>query len=75
MLGDFVPQTVAQSLAPKWHHSIDFDRLSTPMAPLKHNKNAGKHDVSSVDIVEVTDSSSVPPTRENTGETMKTTER
>jgi hypothetical protein len=54
-------------MAPKWHQSIDFDTLSTAAAPLETSKNAGNYDDFCVDIVEVTDSSSVPPTKENTG--------
>jgi hypothetical protein len=54
-------------MAPKWHQAIDFDTLSTAAAPLETSKNAGNYDDFCVDIVEVTDSSSVPPTKENTG--------
>ncbi len=64
-----------ETLAPKRHQTSDFDTISTAMAPLKSSKNAGNCEDFCVDIVEVTDSSSVPPTRENAEKTNKTTER
>ena len=64
-----------KTLAPKRHQASDFDTLSTAAAPLETSKNAGNYDDFCVDIVEVTDSSSVPPTNENTEKTNETTER
>jgi hypothetical protein len=72
---DNVGRAYAGSVAPKRHQAIDFDTLSTATEPLKSSENAGKYDVFCVDIVEVTDSSSVPPTNENTEKTNKATER
>ena len=65
--GVFVGETVMEAAAPKWHQAASNDRLSTATAPLETSKNAGNYKDFCVDIVEVTDSSSVPPTKENTG--------
>jgi hypothetical protein len=65
--GVFVGETVMEAAAPKWHQAALNDRLSTATAPLETSKNAGNYKDFCVDIVEVTDSSSVPPTKENTG--------
>ena len=62
-------------MAPKWHQAVSNNRLSTATAPLETSKNAGNYKDFCVDIVEVVGSSPISPTKENTGETMKKTER
>ena len=64
--GVFVSERIMAVAAPKWHQAASNNRLSTATAPLETSKNAGNYKDFCVDIVEVTDSSSVPPTNQNT---------